>query len=935
MNRTRTIVTIIGIILSVALITVVAGIYTSFNQSMIDMVIHNTGDYDLALSGSQTKETIRLMEDNEEVRDVYTSKTVGIAKLENGTLYTPYVSVVALSPNTFQSGFDFTLKEGRYPQKDDEIVLTKEFLNHTITNYQVGDQIPLELGVRTMASDATETVETADGSTMESELSAEMYFLNDNEVFVPKTTKTYTITGIVDDCSGTMATDSYSACVKIYTTGNIYDEPLFTMKEVPKTYLRFTDSAEKDFKNAFGRLVGIRPEIKDMMFSNRMLSESEQLEITVALLSCKIKFENFLLNYPLLSTKGIDVDSTGMLAMISLIGFVLLLIVLSSVFIIRNSFSISITEKTKLYGMLAATGATSRQIRRNVLFEGLVLGIIGIPLGLLLGVGVTAGLVALVNGMMGEFIGNMRFVMSVPYWAILVAAGLGALTIFFSVYNAAVRASKISPIEAIRSNTDIKISGKKKPQSYRTPRWIQKLFGAGGTIAWKNMKRNRKQYRTTVISIIVSVAVYISIFSFVEYGVSLINDQLGGHDYNMAVIMDAWDENGKTYPLTEQWNRYEKLRHMSGIEKSVISTIDTNYNFEIPSENLTPKVRALYGTGDLTDFWIKCVVVDNERFDELLKPYGLSGKEHKNQAFLYNQMRLEYDDPTYEDVPFLKDFKGLTLKGTANFEHYVEYDEYDEINEGNIIDPDVGDSVQEAPIEPEKKSVQLTIVDELPQKFNYAVHNDNGYHGYLLISKDTFLTMLPAYTDDYSYSLELNLYSDDCDTLEEDLSSLAESDRRYSGMRVENFSKQLRQNNSLIILAQIFVYGFIIVIVLIGLTNVFNTITTNMKMRRQEFAVLQSIGMTKREFNRMISLESLLYTVKSLLIGLPIGIGSSVLIYFLIRKLSNGQTDYAFPWVAVLLSISVVMLLVWIIMRFSIKKVHKQNIIETIRNDNI
>ncbi|MBQ1658747.1 MAG: ABC transporter permease, partial [Clostridia bacterium] len=143
--------------------------------------------------------------------------------------------------------------------------------------------------------------------------------------------------------------------------------------------------------------------------------------------------------------------------------------------------------------------------------------------------------------------------------------------------------------------------------------------------------------------------------------------------------------------------------------------------------------------------------------------------------------------------------------------------------------------------------------------------------------------------------------------------------------------------NAILVIAEIFAYGFIIVISLIGLTNIFNTITTNMRMRRKEFAVLQSIGMTKKEFNRMIALESLLYTMKSLIIGIPIGLLGSWGIYGIYGSQLRGtakEIPFLFPTFGVLISIVVVLAIVWIIMRFSIRKVRTQNIIETIRSEN-
>jgi putative ABC transport system permease protein len=129
-------------------------------------------------------------------------------------------------------------------------------------------------------------------------------------------------------------------------------------------------------------------------------------------------------------------------------------------------------------------------------------------------------------------------------------------------------------------------------------------------------------------------------------------------------------------------------------------------------------------------------------------------------------------------------------------------------------------------------------------------------------------------------------------------------------------------------------YGFIAVIALIGVTNIFNTITTNIQLRAKEFAMLKSVGMTDDEFNRMIRLESVLYTVRALLIGLPIGILISYGTHYLLGE-GGISLSYELPLIPILISIAVVTLLITVIMRYSVRQVSRQNIIETIRQDTV
>ena len=195
----------------------------------------------------------------------------------------------------------------------------------------------------------------------------------------------------------------------------------------------------------------------------------------------------------------------------------------------------------------------------------------------------------------------------------------------------------------------------------------------------------------------------------------------------------------------------------------------------------------------------------------------------------------------------------------------------------------------------------------------------------MIVSEDTLKNNYDMSYIGYSFFIDAK----NADELEETITELDGGQT----FEVYNVEKMANMYNAMTLVISIFAYGFIIVISLIGVTNIFNTITTNMRLRSKEFAMLKSIGMTKREFNRMIRLESLFYGVKSLIIGIPLGLLAGIGIFKAFSM--NLATDFVVPYTAILISIVFVFAVVWLIMRFSISKVQKQNIIETIRNDNI
>ena len=195
-----------------------------------------------------------------------------------------------------------------------------------------------------------------------------------------------------------------------------------------------------------------------------------------------------------------------------------------------------------------------------------------------------------------------------------------------------------------------------------------------------------------------------------------------------------------------------------------------------------------------------------------------------------------------------------------------------------------------------------------------------------------------------SFSADVWINSSDLNAVEDHFNEIRENESHTpdeNNIGVSNIYNQAKYVNTIkaaILLVKLFIYGFIFVIALIGVTNIFNTITTNMNMRRKEFAMLRSVGMTNREFNRMIRLESFLYTLKSLLYGIPLGLFFSGIIMFIFRSINQRVFDdigIIIPWKAMLISLAAVLVLLWVIMKFSLVKIKKQNIIETIRNDNI
>lgn len=886
LNKSRTIVTIIGILLSTALITVVAGIAASGQQTMIDGQINFSGNYDLFISGNATGEDVKEIKANRNVETVYMcdyGDFVRIPNYENDKK--PYAYVQTLTPKAFTDCFNLPLKDGRYPENGSELVLTQSFINNSAKQYKVGDTITLEKGVR----------KTADGRVIPNTNPYGLDFDYDEQEYMGETSATvneidehfevesskqYKIVGILDEY--------YTRCLEPPESGAYF--PLFTAAEsddISKDgwlYVKYTDEGEKNYIQTTSQIMGVSEEnLQNYLKGEYTLEEGE------------IKYGHFTINTTLLSYKGYALSDNALQMFFTLAAIIIAIVIVASVFVIRNSFAISITEKTRLYGMLSSVGATSRQIRHNVLFEGFVLALIGIPLGILLGVGVVAILIQLLNMLLVDMLNGTSFVYSVPVFAIVLAVALSLLTILFSTLGSAFRASRIAPVEAVRGNNDIKI--KKKQKAYKCPSFIKKLFGMGGEIAYKNLKRSKKKYRTTVISIVVSVAVFIAVSSFIQYGTEYSSKYYHEIDYNLSVyrplVYEKYDEMVSDFETLSQLDGVKNCRLEMNVEgyiknndslKAVMTDYSTIYN----------------GTSVNYDvYFIQLFAFDDVTYKQKLKELGLDYDKVKDKGVLINSFEY-YDENNTPQKGEL--FKADKVKSLTVREHEdPAYDEYYKTYDIEIA----------------------KVYNATPETLKYFRPFENNV--YLLVSLDTLKN---NYDIDY-LSTGIYINAEKANELEETIKELDGG----NSFEVYNVEKTANMYNAMTLVISIFAYGFIIVISLIGVTNIFNTITTNMRLRSKEFAMLKSIGMTKREFNRMIRLESLFYGVKSLIIGIPLGLLAGLGIF---KAFSiNLATDFVVPYTAIAISIVFVFAVVWLIMRFSISKVQKQNIIETIRNDNI
>ena len=849
LNKKRTIVTIIGIILSVALICAVASMVSSFRESLIRFEINRDGNFHYEFSNVDSK-TLKKIKNNRNFEKIYISKNIGYLKLDNSKNEDkPYAYLIAMNKITM-SNVSLNLIEGRFPSNDKEIVIPRHLKTNGRIDYKVGDTITLYLGDR-----------VSDGYT----LNQNNPYHKDEETFDIKDTKTFKIVGIIERPSTII--ENYSApgyTFITYLNDNNYSGEY-------NVYLRYTKEALKNRYEITAKLLNVDPiKYKKYMTDLDSLKNSEIDEIEE-----KIVKTPHIMNGCLISLETMSLKNSTMKVLYILSTIVIIIIIVSSVFCIKNSFDISIAEKTKQYGMFRSIGATSKQIKKNVLYEAFILGIIGIPLGILCGLLASWILIKVCNYYLYGTLNGITLVFNTSLISILISILLGSITIYFSALKSARRASKLSPMVAIRNSEDIKIKSKK----LRTPKYIKSLFGVGGVISYKNLKRNKKKYRTTVISIVISVSVFIGLYYFMNMAFSILDLEVGSSDANIQLIIG---DNSKD--KENNLNKIEQIFNLDNIERI---SFQKRLLGEIIDKTLyTKEFNKLIGTNGTK---ISIFAIGDSEYRTYVKSLGLNYSDVKNTGILINNS-FAYDEDSKKDVEIsvlnIKKNDKVDIK-INNITHQIKISE---------------------------------VTKERPFGFS------NTYSSGFIIVSDEYLKELDS---NFNYGWIL-IRSNNADLLQSNIEKIL-GDIDYN---LDNTDKNYRIVKGVYTLVAIFLYGFITVITLIGITNIFNTITTNINLRRGEFAILKSVGMTSHEFNRLINLETIFYSLKSLLIGIPLGVGISYLIYIAFSEGSR-EFQYEFPFGGVFISILAVFILVFIIMNYSIKKVNKQNIIEDIRNENI
>lgn len=834
LNKKRTIVSIIGIILSTALMVGIGLLFSTLRDNAVRETIISQGSYHSMLKDVSGK-NLDTVKQEKGIKDYFLSEVIGYSKiteLEEDSDF--YIKIEAADDNYFK---EVEVTRGRLPKNENEVIVPASYENDKY--FKLNSKLNVSLGTFLIDGEEVKSIcrECAD----------------EEQQFIEKEEKTYIIVGYYGNNPYTswMDTTIITPLKKVSNDKNY------------NVYLHFDKMKQTD-------------------------------EITTKLKE-EFNIEEVKYNTSLLGLSGISKYDNIIQTLVSSMTILLTLVAVGCIIVIYNSFAISVLERKKQFGLFSSIGATKKQIRKTVLFEAIVVGTIGIVLGILgalLGIGIV---LMIINSLLPDLLNGGPLRLCIYPVFIIVPIIFMTITILISAFIPARRASKISPIEAIRLNDDIKMPAKK----LKTPKIVHHIFKEEGVIAYKNMKRNKKKYRITIISLFISIVLFLSFSSYMQLMFHGVGDFISNPNYDAT--LNVYSTNLTNKEILDLRQEKSVKQSFYGIQYSLITLDNLRQNF-------TEEYKKIVNE-DETAYHINLIEVPIKDFEI----YKKDTKITKNIPIIYNNFnRIEYQKNSRKSYSMKKfeDKKSMSFKlcesrfeGMENDETKTNYACEKEIKEYALLNNDFFG------IEEFKGNTEIVVL--IPE----------GYFGDL---------------SEFNDGIEKTLYFDleeKKDTMKEKIDSLIETGKISDGAYYD-IRENIQYTRNMIFVAKLLVYGFISLVSLIGVTSVFNTLYTSIHLRRREFAVLRSIGLTTGGFNRMLLFECFFFGMKSLLYSLPVSSALIVIINHVMEGISDAG-EMMWPVHSMIGVIFAVFLIILLTTMYATRKIKHENIMEAIREENI
>ena len=898
LSPARTLVTIIGIVLSMSLFTaVIEGAYSGL-QYLIRGEIEVSGAYHGFYYDLDSNTKDQLLADDA-IADAATWQRVGWADTGGRAAYS-YLLIEDVSDNIADL-LSVRLTQGsRMPENEHELLLpgtlSEIYLPEGVERYQAGDTVTLDVG--RLLVDGEE----------QSELN--YYDRGGTRELTDTSPRTYTVVGYYVDFSG-VTYDKRIALTKGGGTGTW--RVFFTLKD-PENFYTWLGNAP------YGRNYD--------------------------------SHGNLLRFYGTFRSVGITEMLYGFA------GVLIFLIAFGSISLIYNSFSISVSERTRQFGLLKSVGATKKQIKSTVLYEALLLSAVGIPIGLVVGctgIGITLwALRDFFNALFAAGDGlTTRIGLAPAPGPLALSAVICLVTVLISAWIPARRAIKLTAIDAIRQSGDVKVD----PHEVQVSPVTSKLFGFEGMMAAKSFKRGRKRYRSTIFSLFLSVTLFISASSLCAYITDTVEVMASGESQEDLRYVRQMDEGEDPDAALAQLTAVEGVTDglyydWTSVNMWVDRLLISEEFHRIQDD---PSTAMMYEENGWINMVMRRVFLDDAAFRKLCADNGIDPAGFFDPkapaALFYNRYTTQvnrdegshwisweiYDRSAFPAVVREQSYVEIDGYIMAYIDHtesgeeirlYYPWDYYEEFFEinpnGGVLDMDRSRAIiltrEEAAITYDHRV--LAAVDEVP--FAFDARTPALFYPYSMKEAAT-----GEGTSDKGGWVNFAFLTSDHRLAYENMSRLLKE--RDDAGNLYDAAEYGQRTRMVVVIVSVFAYGFITLISLIAAANVFNTISTNVSLRRRELAMLRSIGLSEKGLRKMMNYECVIYGLRGLLWGLP----ASVVMTYVIYRVASGVLTISFyiPWYSVAIAVGSVFAVVFATMLYAVHKLHQDDLVVALKSE--
>ncbi|MGH4124079.1 MAG: ABC transporter permease [Clostridium sp.] len=819
-NKKRTTLAIIGIMLSVALISTIGLFFKEMQVSQIENAINSGGAYHLAFQKTNEKLISKIVNNPKVAR----SGLYNIGKeIKIGDKL--LVNVITATDKALEL-FPYKAKTGRLPENQNEVAMEKWALSHIDKDAKVGNKIKVD-------------------------------------------NKEYTLVGMLEDNVQNQLNGNGLILSK---NNNINKQNAQLLVEI---------SSKANLKTAVNELKQLGA--KDTVTENSYL----------------------------LQMQGAGDSSSSLGGLYVTLAIIIGIVLISTIAVIYNSFQISVVERIKQFGLLRAVGTTPRQIRKIVLREATILSVIAIPLGLICSIIAIHGISIAFKLIGADSVMPMKIFIS--HIVLYISAAVGLTAIYLSALVPAYFAGRISPLNAISGRTSIT----KEKIKRRKNRVIQRIFGFEGALAAKNIKRNRKRYRITVFSIVISVVLFVTFKSFMDMSLNISSNLNESKNIHFTVVKSSGD--GKENFINSKIE--DDIKALKSVDK--VYRVFNQYFFDMTiSKNSEVKeiqdMKNIYIKGTLdgvekTLMESSIMIYDVDSL-EASKKYLKSGNidieklNTENGVILINKNRVHNENTKKTYVGPIADIK-------VGDEIDLQHDAFKQ-GESNKAKVEFGKG--------KVNKVKVMAILE-SETFDYS----GSQNGLKIITSEEMGKKLIDIKEIKPTNLNIVLK----DVKNEDAAKIAieAAIKSNNSLTVINNIDNNRKEKSSILMVKILLYGFVLVVSLIGSVNIINTLTTNIILRKREFATLKSIGLTQKGLKKMIVLEGLLYGIVGAIYGSIIGCGISFMMFKSMGSVR--EMGWKMPWEAIAIAAVASIVIGYISVLSPLSRIKKENLIQAVRED--